>query len=324
MEYYSSSYYNPDLSEYHQTPYYSDSNFSQQQFFAAESSYNYNDYECYDQTSSYYAASESDYYTRAAIGYSVSSFTEPNMYFALDPAQARFIVSHSVAESNDLDFVEYDPTPYGGGFDLIDAYGKALPPSKETCYPHSSIDPKPKPKTVSFADPPTQNPEIDKPAEKSQDGSKIALPIAVSSVDVQEKTGDSGIEQEKNVVPQNPGIERENRVAEIAGIEGGNKGIQVPYGYGLEAMDLCESLFGYWPCLAKAKREFEGGYGGGGGGDEEWKGSEAADYLFGGSDPYGGGGGWENGGSYQNVMYGYERHCQEQDECVYMQVEYER
>jgi hypothetical protein len=27
-----------------------------------------------------------------------------------------------------------------------------------------------------------------------------------------------------------------------------------PSGYGLEAMDLCESLFGYWPCLALEKR----------------------------------------------------------------------
>ncbi|KAK4858403.1 hypothetical protein QYF36_015803 [Acer negundo] len=26
---------------------------------------------------------------------------------------------------------------------------------------------------------------------------------------------------------------------------------QIPSGYGLEAMDLCEGIFGYWPCLAK-------------------------------------------------------------------------
>jgi hypothetical protein len=27
-----------------------------------------------------------------------------------------------------------------------------------------------------------------------------------------------------------------------------------PSGYGLEAMDLCESLFGYWPCLTRENR----------------------------------------------------------------------
>ncbi|WOH09683.1 hypothetical protein DCAR_0729141 [Daucus carota subsp. sativus] len=32
------------------------------------------------------------------------------------------------------DFDEYDPTPYGGGYDIHLTYGRPLPPSEETCY----------------------------------------------------------------------------------------------------------------------------------------------------------------------------------------------
>ncbi|KAF0935229.1 hypothetical protein E2562_031265 [Oryza meyeriana var. granulata] len=36
------------------------------------------------------------------------------------------------------DFDEYDPTPYGGGYDLALTFGRALPPTDETCYPIST------------------------------------------------------------------------------------------------------------------------------------------------------------------------------------------
>ncbi|XP_004304280.1 PREDICTED: uncharacterized protein At5g39570-like isoform 4 [Fragaria vesca subsp. vesca] len=36
------------------------------------------------------------------------------------------------------DFDEYDPTPYGGGYDQALTYGRPLAPSEETCYPSSS------------------------------------------------------------------------------------------------------------------------------------------------------------------------------------------
>ncbi|EPS71766.1 hypothetical protein M569_03001, partial [Genlisea aurea] len=36
------------------------------------------------------------------------------------------------------DFDEYDPTPYGGGYDISLTYGRPLPPSEETCYPNTS------------------------------------------------------------------------------------------------------------------------------------------------------------------------------------------
>ena len=36
------------------------------------------------------------------------------------------------------DFDEFDPTPYGGGYDLAVTFGRPLPPSEETCYPCSA------------------------------------------------------------------------------------------------------------------------------------------------------------------------------------------
>eukprot|EP00258_Populus_trichocarpa_P031717 XP_024447736.1 uncharacterized protein At5g39570-like [Populus trichocarpa] len=36
------------------------------------------------------------------------------------------------------DYDEYDPTPYGGGYDIALTYGRPIPPSDETCYPISS------------------------------------------------------------------------------------------------------------------------------------------------------------------------------------------
>lgn len=36
------------------------------------------------------------------------------------------------------DFDEYDPTPYGGGYDLVLTFGRPLPPSEEICYPPCS------------------------------------------------------------------------------------------------------------------------------------------------------------------------------------------
>lgn len=326
MDYYSSSYYDSDLSEYHQTPLYYSSDFAQQQSFSAQSSYSHGDYDFYDQNS-YYGTSETDFFTgTTTVGYSVSSFTEPKMYCAYDQAQTRFIVSYSVSEFNEPEFEDYDPTPYGGGYDPIETYGKPLPPSKETCYPHSSIDPNAVSSTNvphELIDPTPAKPGIDESLAITQDGSKSISPSDSGSEDGDEEIGDLGVEHE-NRVPEIPGIEHENRVPEIAGVEHENRVTQVPYGYGLEAMDLCESLFGYWPCVAKAKRQYVCDYqqsgSGGGRNDEPWEG--AADYVFGGSDPYGGR--WDVGGSYQNVMYGYERHYQEQEECFCKEVEYDR
>ncbi|XP_041016096.1 uncharacterized protein At5g39570-like [Juglans microcarpa x Juglans regia] len=36
------------------------------------------------------------------------------------------------------DFDQYEPTPYGGGYDIVLTYDRPLPPSDETCYHFSS------------------------------------------------------------------------------------------------------------------------------------------------------------------------------------------
>ncbi|KAL0350860.1 UNVERIFIED_CONTAM: hypothetical protein Sradi_4235200 [Sesamum radiatum] len=55
------------------------------------------------------------------------------------------------------DFDEYDPTPYGRGYDIALTYGRPLPHSEETCYPNTSsasddfdYD---RPQYTSYADP---------------------------------------------------------------------------------------------------------------------------------------------------------------------------
>ena len=42
------------------------------------------------------------------------------------------------ADADVDDFDEYDPTPYGGGYDQVLTYGRPLQPSDETCYPPTS------------------------------------------------------------------------------------------------------------------------------------------------------------------------------------------
>ncbi|CAN1277824.1 Uncharacterized protein At5g39570 [Linum perenne] len=43
---------------------------------------------------------------------------------------------YSRADANAVDdFDEYDPTPYGGGYDIFLTFGRPIKPSDETCYP---------------------------------------------------------------------------------------------------------------------------------------------------------------------------------------------
>ncbi|CAA6659759.1 unnamed protein product [Spirodela intermedia] len=38
------------------------------------------------------------------------------------------------------DFDDFDPTPYGGGYDLVLTFGRPIPPSDETCYPPNAAN----------------------------------------------------------------------------------------------------------------------------------------------------------------------------------------
>ncbi|XP_065874824.1 uncharacterized protein At5g39570-like [Euphorbia lathyris] len=72
----------------------------------------------------------------STISYSISSRTDTK-YIQYDPAE--FTVSYSVSEFTETDvFEEYDPTPYGGGYNLTFTYGNPLPPSDDICYPRSA------------------------------------------------------------------------------------------------------------------------------------------------------------------------------------------
>ncbi|KAJ0082692.1 hypothetical protein Patl1_10955 [Pistacia atlantica] len=216
----------------------------------------------------------------SAIAYSVSTFCEPKS-IVYNPSVTHSRVSYSISNSefDDTEFEEYDPTPYWGGYDITQTYGKPLPPSDNLCYPRSMSDSSVLPSNgVNLG-------SIESPYGKK---------------DVDESAAKPHIEREdghENNCEDNPARPNNgNRSNEGNSYEYDTRVTQTPSGYGLEAMDLCESIFGYWPCLARNNKrghdcqqvfneESSGNL---------WK--ETADYLFGSSNPYG-----ENrdgGGSY--------------------------
>lgn len=270
------------------------------------------DYE-YDPTP-YYATYDYDPPVNGSVvAYSVSSstFSEPKSCYVYDPysdAATQFRITYSVQEFNEPEFEEYDPTPYGGGYDLALTYGNPLSPSDATCYPRSSQD--------SSALPPKEKVEEPPAAAKPQPHieSKPATPTIDDEQQLQPSSG-IGIEQSKeHDIGDTPdgSSESEN------GYELSEKRVpQIPSGYGLEAMDLCESLFGYWPCLARYKngqcQEVANA-------NEEssscnqWK--ETADYLFGSSYPYGerrdGTSFYGHEGEGDDALYSSQTHCTDQ------------
>ncbi|KAH0712815.1 hypothetical protein KY290_008939 [Solanum tuberosum] len=59
-------------------------------------------------------------------------------------------------DDDGAEFDEYDPTPYGGGYDIALTYGRPLPPSEETCYQPSSASDEfdyDRPQYTSYAEP---------------------------------------------------------------------------------------------------------------------------------------------------------------------------
>ncbi|KAD3337921.1 hypothetical protein E3N88_33442 [Mikania micrantha] len=113
---------------------------------------------------------------------------------------------------NEPEFEEYDPTPYGGGYDIVSVYGKPLTPSDQTCYPQL------------------------KGVGKREMG----------------KDSYSGYEYDY------PWPEYDNTNAAGVGYDYGygKQVVQVPpYEYSPEVVDLCESIFGSWPCLARIRKQ---------------------------------------------------------------------
>lgn len=191
-----------------------------------------------------------DYSCYNLYEYSVNPSDNYQVYF---PSEAKFTIAYSSSgELKEPEFEEYDPTPYDGGYDQAVTYGKPLPPSDLICYPRSQ----PKSNT------PLDNFSYDSTPPPCAKDDPLPLPLQ-------------------------PSIDNGGRAAEPSGgypsYEHQN-GHQIPYGSGLEAMDICETIFGYWPCLAKKAHQQMNHHC-----DQDtiidpWK--AAADYFFGTPLPY--------------------------------------
>ncbi|KDP20838.1 hypothetical protein JCGZ_21309 [Jatropha curcas] len=298
MAYYGSSYYMEDgggeyNSSYPLTPYYNNSYYDsppiQDSMATAYYTYNSNDpipfFGTYDSVSSY-----------SRIAYAVSATSEPK-HMEYDPvpyysAQTRFITSYSVSQFNEPDFEEYDPTPYGGGYDQTVTYGKPLPPSDQTCYPRSTPDP--------VILPLNEKEELKEDTPKPETQTKPTEGAETEQEQQQQSSFQEEESKEKSVDDYYP----------WSGSTGVPSVSQVPYGYGLEAMDICEGLFGYWPCLSRYRRKWDECEQDCGNRSTQW--NMAADYLFGSPNPYSQRN--DDGSCSWNGMYSYQRQ--------YQQVEY--
>ncbi|KAL3850831.1 hypothetical protein ACJIZ3_012713 [Penstemon smallii] len=298
--------YKGDVDECYQTPYSSAYNdFEYSSYTSGEPEFcEYNSF-AYYRNDSYVTSSEPNYsvYTYSepqVIQYDpIYSYDEPKLlqykpssydqcYF---PSEIKFTISYSkVVEFNEPDFEDYDPTPYGGGYDPATTYGKPLPPSDQTCYPRSIPDydgmslanfsygsiPSPYGKDDNF---PSKPSIVKKPIDTKTD-------VPETSVGNGDKAT-SEISEKKDVIPSNDSPSNEDVNGYENGVRGGyvyessdSKVPQISYGSGLEAMDICESIFGHWPCLAKIQQQErdkkmcdqERR-------DDPWK--SVADYLFG-------------------------------------------
>lgn len=330
MAYYNSSHYQSshDHGEYyHQTSYNGD--FSSDSLESvAYSSYKdpsiYNLFD-YDPTPFHHAYNHYSYDHQHVPSWSTtyySTFTPtesksiihyPNSHHVIsydqNPHHPRFAISYSVSEFNVPEFDEYDPTPYDGGYDIAQTYGKPLPPSDQICYPRSTAGIIAVP---SFDDKPQER-EKEREVEKTQDQAEKPEEKSKPKAEAEKKKGDGdekGTDYEQRT--------EDDEVRGGNGYEHGNQVIsQVPSGYGLEAMDLCESIFGFRPWLPRfyARRPTDYGccHEGGGHGYER---SGAADYLFGSSDPYVER--RDGGGSFGQPIHCYDRRYQEQP--LYKQV----
>lgn len=299
MAYNSSSYYETgydDHGEYYLTSYAhnpDDSAAVSYSSYQDPSFHNLLEYQ-YPNPTSYYHA---NYYAASAYSNPISIQYDPPKFCeqSYDTGVTQFLISYSVSpEFNDPEidaYDEYDPTPYGGGYNIDLQYGKPLPPSNETCYPRSGSSP-----------PPDLNvPSINGAIVPVSVGGKEAIadekeakPVNAISKPTKEEEPSQVLALENGDDTKSQGKAKQGEVYDSGSGSGRGLYDQVPSGYGLEAMDICESLFGYWPCLARDLKRSNCEPGNGhfqqfdceGRSENPWKGT--ADYLFGSSNPYGG------------------------------------
>ncbi|KAK3188201.1 hypothetical protein Dsin_027762 [Dipteronia sinensis] len=319
MAYFSSNYYDSYAGESYQTPYsyggnydivpssqalmsHSDHEFSSQNLFE----YNFNPY---------YGAYDPFSMNRSVVAYSASTYSEPKSFVSdfcnggYNPeVVTQFRISYSVSESsNDIKFEEYDPTPYDGGYDQAQTYGKPLPHSEAICYPrsHSTLD----------SGTPTLNGFIDGSTESPYGKENVNESAPKPHIE-NEKT--PAKEEQQQLIEYDANHDQDDKPPVSDHGCGYNEGCnyeyenlvqQNPFGYGSEGLDLCESIFGYWPCLDKYNQRGHecqqvGDYGENNS-NNQW--NETADYLFGRSSypPY-------EERRAGDVIYSYQRHHQPQ------------
>lgn len=337
MAYYNSSYSGSDYGEYnfnsYSVNYDYDYDYDRVSSLMTYNSYDYNQpNHGYDSRSYFSDHSYSDhsYNNHQNIAYSTTSFSDPK-YLVYDPnyGMTQLVLSYSTLEFNEPAFDEYDPTPYGGGYDIVETYGKPQPPSDKICYPKVVQVPNPTPIPTPIpvlAPNPTLIPVpvlVPVPSEDAKIEEKVIKPhnetidqIAVEKPKSENSTIKETIEAYEDEKTEDSDYSEENDAEDDDDEDDINSGSNYekemtppqyyPSGYGLETLDICESLFGHWPCLAKMKREnccngsihrenqCQGNM---------WKGT--ADYLFGNPYPYGGRRDDDYGGEF---VYGYERH----------------
>ncbi|KAJ4703307.1 Pro-resilin [Melia azedarach] len=321
MAYYCYNYHQPLFGESYQTPYSGNFDIVPSEVFMDDSSHEFSNQRFfeYNPTTPYYGAYDPPM-NCSVIAYSASTFSEPKSivydpYNRVDysPAATQFRISYSVSEFNEPEFEEYDPTPYGGGYDLDLTYGKPLPPSEEICYPHPSSGSSALPSKEIVVEP-AAKPHID---SKPTPIKEAEPQVHASNEDERSKEYGNSPEKPSDVIKGEG--KQENYCYEGNSYECYKKVPHVPSGYGLEAMDICESIFGYWPCLARYNNE---------GHDcpqvskedsscHQWK--DTADYLFGSAYPYGERRDGIN--NYGDPIYGYERLYQ--DQSLQRQVEFD-
>ncbi|KAL4562429.1 hypothetical protein LXL04_034632 [Taraxacum kok-saghyz] len=184
----------------------------------------------------------------------------------------QYSISYSKREPqfNEPEFDEYDPTPYGGGYDIVSVYGKPLPPSDQTCYPRSNpktIEPKSKPVAhdpIPLVNPvpesqhePVHVPLVDPEPEPVH--VSVPTPEPLDSRKIRETDLEEWSDRDYGYEYDYPWPEYDHGYGIGVGYDygyGKQVVVQVPpCEYDPEVVDFCESIFGSWPCLARIRRQ---------------------------------------------------------------------
>ncbi|XP_024982405.1 titin [Cynara cardunculus var. scolymus] len=233
------------------------------------------------------------------INYFAYNYVEPKLIayepVACDTGYVSYHTNYSISYPQPMDsgfnepeFEEYDPTPYGGGYDIVSVYGKPLPPSDKTCYPRSNpnpIEPTPKsnpefkPEPTSKPEPgskpifiPTPIPLVDpKPepvpipvplVEPEPEPEPAPAPVPVPMPEPLESKEVGATEREEHSYPDYgydyPWPEYDHGYGIGVGYDHGygKQVVQIPpYEYNPEVVDLCENIFGSWPCLTRIRKQ---------------------------------------------------------------------